>query len=232
MHCGKHFDKLRPFLEAGGNEVIAPDLPGLGEDKADPRQVTLEMHVAAIVAAAEGAANKPVVLVGHSLAGISISAAAEAQPEAIKRLVFLSAETRPGAPWGETATNPGPEWLSEGLMAFPDGMMAAAEGKEEALAAVFYSGAPPEDIKALAKLLRPQPAYSEEGLTLTDAKFGSVPKVYVKTLQDLVNLPVHQDTWHGRLGDGVPKFELDCGHGSFVSNPEQLADVLKQVAAL
>ena len=74
MHAAKHMEKLKPLLEKGGNEVIAVELPGLGEDKSDPLAATLESHVSAIIAAVDRAAS-PVVLVGHSLAGVTISAA-------------------------------------------------------------------------------------------------------------------------------------------------------------
>lgn len=223
-----HFDKLKAILPG---EVLAVELPGLGASTADPKQQTLETHIAAVVAGIDAAKN-PVVLLGHSLAGVTISGAAEARSEKIKCLVFLAAETRPGPGWMETAASALPSWAGEGLLAPMDGgMMGIADGKLRRMAEIFFSGAPDAEIDAAAKLLRPQPpGYKEEALVLSDAKFGKLRKAYIKTLKDEVNLPVHQDTWISRLGSGVATYELDSGHGPFISAPESLAEVLKKIS--
>jgi len=233
MHAAKHMGKLQQLLESQGSQVVTPELPGLGTDQTDPMQATLESHVATVLAAVDSVASE-VVLVGHSLAGIIISAVAEQRPSKIELLVFLAAETRPGANWMETATNPGPEWLGEGLLQpLEGGMMGITEGKAERMAEIFFSGASREDICVYAALLRPQPpGYNEECLELTEGNFGQVRKAYIKTLQDQVNLPVHQDTWIARLGDGVVVKEIDSGHGPFISAPSELAEVLQGLCSL
>lgn len=70
--------------------MIALDLPGHGENKADIPDVTMQSYVNTIVEAIEKL-NDKVVLVGHSLAGAIISQVAEVIPEKIDRLVYVAA---------------------------------------------------------------------------------------------------------------------------------------------
>ena len=101
MHAAKHMDRLPPLLHP--YQSIAVELPGLGADVSNPLEASLESHVAAVLAAVDSAPTD-VVLMGHSLAGVLISAVAEQRPGKIQMLVFLAAETRPG----EQLPNPNP----------------------------------------------------------------------------------------------------------------------------
>ncbi|MDA7711495.1 alpha/beta hydrolase [Flavobacteriaceae bacterium] len=77
-------------LAAKGHTVIAPDLPGHGSDKTAPGDITMENYVKTITDILD-AQTEPVVLVGHSFNGITISRAAELCPEKVKKLVYLTA---------------------------------------------------------------------------------------------------------------------------------------------
>ena len=80
---------LTPLLESQGIRVIAPDLPSMGADRAPAGDVTLESWARFVADVVEREAN--CVLVGHSRGGAVISRAAELVPDAIRRLVYLSA---------------------------------------------------------------------------------------------------------------------------------------------
>ncbi len=82
--------KLVPELEKRGHRAVALDLPGCGEDRTPLTEVSLAGNAAAIADAARREAE-PVMLVGHSIAGVSISAAAELAPERVRLLVYLAA---------------------------------------------------------------------------------------------------------------------------------------------
>ena len=69
---------------------LRPRAPGQGQDQTPLKQVTLDTMVDRTVAALTEL-PRSVVLVGHSLAGMVISAAAEKAPDRIKTLVFLTA---------------------------------------------------------------------------------------------------------------------------------------------
>ena len=77
-------------LRALGYQVVAPDLPGHGEDTTALDQISLESYTAAVVAAVT-AQTDPVVLVGHSMGGTVISQVAEQTAERIRQLVYVAA---------------------------------------------------------------------------------------------------------------------------------------------
>jgi pimeloyl-ACP methyl ester carboxylesterase len=66
------WEKVTPLLEANGHRVCAPDLPGLGNDNTPPANVTLADNVEKLSRLLDKM-EEPVVLVGHSLGGITIS---------------------------------------------------------------------------------------------------------------------------------------------------------------
>src|ERR1700680_4689248 len=82
--------KLMPELERRGHRALAIDLPGHGEDKTPLAQVNLAAY-AERVADTLKKLPEPAVLIGHSMGGMVISAAAELAPEWVRTLVYLCA---------------------------------------------------------------------------------------------------------------------------------------------
>jgi alpha-beta hydrolase superfamily lysophospholipase len=109
------FGKVAWPLTREGHQVIARDLPGHGlrarfprsylERPADPGRLATEQsplaqltaqdyadEVAATISQlAERMPGRPIVLAGHSFAGLTLSRVGEAIPHLISRLVYLSA---------------------------------------------------------------------------------------------------------------------------------------------
>jgi pimeloyl-ACP methyl ester carboxylesterase len=85
------WDLLGPLLEKHGHQVITPVLSGLGTDqnRLSP-DITLQQHVEDVSVELSLSAD-PVILVGHSYAGMIISGVAEIHPTRVGRLVFLDA---------------------------------------------------------------------------------------------------------------------------------------------
>ena len=77
-------------LAALGMEAAALDLPGHGNDATPRDTVTVADYVAAVVDRLD-AAQEPVVLAGHSMAGYPIAAAALQRPDKVRHLVYFSA---------------------------------------------------------------------------------------------------------------------------------------------
>ena len=85
------WDLLAPLLKAQGHRVITPSLAGLGTDhrRLSP-SVSLSQHVEDVTVELSKA-PEPVILVGHSYAGMIISGAAEKSPNHVQRLVYIDA---------------------------------------------------------------------------------------------------------------------------------------------
>ena len=78
---------LIPELAALGHEARAIDLPGHGDDPTPRETVTLDSYREAILAELRAGD----ILVGHSMGGYPITAAAEAEPDRVRALVYLCA---------------------------------------------------------------------------------------------------------------------------------------------
>ncbi|MFF4752098.1 alpha/beta hydrolase [Streptomyces sp. NPDC002514] len=91
-HSGQIWDRVVPLLGRAGHRVFAPSLTGHGE-KAHllGPEVGLDTHVDDVVALLAEEDLTDVVLVGHSYAGLVVSAAADRVPERIARLVYVDA---------------------------------------------------------------------------------------------------------------------------------------------
>lgn len=89
-HGGWCWDRLTPLLVQRGHRVVAPTLVGLGElaDQARP-DTGLSVHIAQVEALLGDMTD--VTLVGHSYAGLILTALADRQPERIRSLVYLDA---------------------------------------------------------------------------------------------------------------------------------------------
>ena len=89
-HGGWCWDRVRSRLEQAGHTVATPDLPGHGDDKTPTAAVSLDAYAARVCDVLDAQAE-PVVLVGHSMGGVVVTAAAERRPEAVRALVYLCA---------------------------------------------------------------------------------------------------------------------------------------------
>jgi pimeloyl-ACP methyl ester carboxylesterase len=85
------WDLLTPLLEKHGRRVITPILTGLGTDqKRLSPDISLTQHIEDVTMELSRFPD-PVILVGHSYAGMIISGVAERNPTQVQRLVFLDA---------------------------------------------------------------------------------------------------------------------------------------------
>ena len=81
--------KIIPLLEKEGHKVVAPDLPGHGENKRPIAEITLQTYTDHLCEILDEQPD-PVILVGHSLGGVVITQTAEYRPEKIRKLVYVA----------------------------------------------------------------------------------------------------------------------------------------------
>ena len=207
-----------PLLRAGGHTARAIDLPGLGDDATPPAEVTLASTVEAIGTAL----SDRTVLVGHSLGGIAITQVAEAFPDRIARLVYLTAWV-PAA--GQSAGDLRRAWASADLQAATrlsdDGTTTSFD--PDAVADLFFHDCPAEAVAFAKTRLRPQPiAPARTAVTLTARAMG-VPRSYIRCTGDRAIPAAAQIA----LADGWDDVhEIACGHSPFFAAPGRLAETL------
>jgi pimeloyl-ACP methyl ester carboxylesterase len=219
--------KVLPRLERAGHRVVAPDLPGLGIDRTPIAQISLETWTDSVCRLLD-AQDEPVILVGHSRAGILISQAAERRPEKVKALVYLAAFL---LRQGESLLQLVGE--DDASMVFPNLVMAedqrSATVRQSALKEVFYGKCSEEDI-ALARLLLAPEAMAPLAtpIRISQCNFGRVPRVYIECGQDKAISPALQKKMYTAL-PCQKVISMDTDHSPFFSAPEALVTHLLSV---
>jgi pimeloyl-ACP methyl ester carboxylesterase len=221
------YKPLIAALQARGREAIAIDLPGAGDDPADPAGVTFLDCAARVVQTARGLGG-PVLLVGHSMGGMVITLAAELAPECFAALAYIAAIV-PGH--GEsalmlTATDGTASPAKEALSA--DGRLLNVAPAEQARAA-FYHDCPEEYVADALPRLRPVPT----GFLLTPVQLpkdraAALPRHYIECTEDRI-LPITLQRRMVAARGGMVVHRLACAHSPFYAMPGALADILAAV---
>jgi pimeloyl-ACP methyl ester carboxylesterase len=229
MHGGWCWHKLVPFLEAQGHRVLAPDLPGMGEDPTPLSEVTLGTW-AEFIARLSREAGEQVILVGHSRGGTVISEAAELAPQSMLGLVYLAALLLPaGKKAFEAAVADAARNAVEPGQGASDGLSLRVE--PEAARALFYNRATPEDAIWASARLCPEPlAPNLVALTVTRERWGKLPRAYIECLDDRA-VPIElQRAMHAALPCD-PVVTMDSDHSPFLCEPRALAAHLADIGS-
>jgi pimeloyl-ACP methyl ester carboxylesterase len=226
-HGGWCWEKVAPILESRGHKVCAPDLPGLGKDQTPPANVTLADNVEKISRLLDKM-EEPVILVGHALGGVTISQVAEARRRKLKALVYVCGLMPPSGKTSREMTAGDPDALfRRSREVSPDGMTYTFARNQ--LPAMFYADVSPEDRYRAMERLRPQPlVISTTPLSLTEDRYGSVPRWYIECTRDNAVALARQRAMVKTLPCKV--ISMECGHTPFYSAPEELADNLETIA--
>jgi len=216
------WERLIPILEALGHRAFAMDLPCEDPTAAPERY-------AEVVDRALPPAND-LVLVGHSLAGLTVPLVAARRP--VRRLVFLCALVPEFKRSLADQVAADPELYHLGLRSHPgrvtDPAGAVRFRDEAAVRDVFCQDCTPEDVAWVFARLRPQAAAPRrEPCPLSAWPPGE--RAYILCREDRAISPA----WSRRVARerlGVEPIELDGSHSPFISRPSILAGVLDRLA--
>ncbi|HEX7277179.1 MAG TPA: alpha/beta hydrolase [Acidimicrobiales bacterium] len=211
-------------LRKMGHAVVAPDMP------AEDPDATIADYVSVIEQAIDGSGAPPdddLILVGHSLGGLSIPVVAEHRP--VAGLIFLCAFLpEPGQPMHVDEDSFSPAWaaLSAQQTTHDDG---STSWPEDAGIQAFFHDCPALVAAESARKLRRQswnPANQENPLEA----LPTVPAAYVLCTDDRVVNPA----WSRRVARsrlGVDPIELPGGHAPMLVDAPLVADLFDQMAA-
>ena len=211
------WDRVAAALDAHGHRAVPITLPGQGDGNA---WATLADQVAAVVAAVDAAAGRPMV-VGHSAAATLAWLAADARPEKVGRVALVGGfPSSDGRPYCDFFP------IQDGAMPFPG--WSAFEGPDSAdLDAAAR--------QAVAAAAIPVPDGVARGtVRLADERRHDVPVVVICP----EFAPAQAREWIA--GGEVPELaraahvsflDIDSGHWPMISAPEELARLLAWTAA-
>jgi pimeloyl-ACP methyl ester carboxylesterase len=222
---------VKANLEKEGNKVIVVELPGHGNDNTSPGAITLDLYKEKVIEALSKIDGK-VILVGHSLGGMIISSVAEAMPSKIEKLVYVAAYLPLS---GQTLDNlahmdPDSQLGVTGNLIF-NYDQGIVDVKPDQIVNLFIQDGTAEIQNLVVKNYRTEPLTPFiNPVVLTEQNFGSVKKVYIKTLQDHVVSPYLQNKMI-ETGKVESVYQINTGHSPFLSQPDELSSILTKIGA-
>lgn len=221
------WDEVKTNLIKNGNQVIVVELPGHGTDKTPPQNLSINAYRDKVIDALSKVDGK-VILVGHSMGGMVVTAVAESAPSKISKLVYVGAFLpKSGQSIGEIAMTDPNSLLGPSLIESADHL--TLDVKSEDLTNLFITDGDKAIKQKVIDNHHSEPAipFSNQ-VTLTDQNFGNVEKVYIKTLQDKVISPKLQDQMIASAGIKTV-FEVNTSHSPFLSQPKSVSDLLIKI---
>ena len=265
------FSSLVPLLTAKNITVVAPDLPGhatgarfpasfsqrpidyaaFGSEPSPLAGIGLAQYVSTIQQTIDqlaAAGFGPITLLGHSMAGIPITAAAEQAPGKIAKLIYLSAfmpvTAKPVQAYLALSENSASQVLPQlkadpatvGALRFDTNSVNPAD--IAGLKNAFSADSSDLDWAAISHMMQPddpaQPYGTPTGATA--ANWGSVKRAYVGCTFDNVIPPALQQLFISEADALAPSNKTDyhafaSSHTPFVSQPAALAALLASLIA-
>jgi pimeloyl-ACP methyl ester carboxylesterase len=217
------WERLTPELEALGHRVITMDLP------VDDSSASFDDYADVVCGALSDDADGAPLLVGHSLAGVTVPLVAAQRP--VRRVVYLCAMPPiPGLPFAQ-------QMSQESAMLDPDYTRGLGEADSEGRyawidkdLARFHLFGDCDDgtVSSAFERLRPQ-AVSPYAVPCSLTALPTAASTYVVCTEDQIVNP----EWSRRIAHewlGADLIEMPGSHSPFLSRPADLAKLLDGLA--
>lgn len=225
-HGGWAWDPVRERLEAGGHEVVAPDLPGSGADPAGWAGATPEAAARAVLPLIDG----PTIVIAHSMGGMVAAALAELAPERLAAAGYLAAYLpADGERLNDLARLDPESRIGEAMVPLPDTRDAIALDPARYREILAPDAPPGAAERAAARVVPQATAMFRTPVTLTPARFGTVQSYYFRCGRDQVVTPALQDRMIARV-PGIRVTAADCDHAPTLSDPASVAGWIGRIA--
>lgn len=211
-----------PLLRHLEAPSLALDLPGRGKRPGDLATATGDSFASSAAADIERAGLHDVILVGHSMAGLTLPRVADRIPERLSHLVFVSCAVPPdGKPMLDILD---PEVRS---MADAGGVgTTLSSGIPEQMAReMFCNDMDETQTRFVLDNLVPEAARILMEPADLEGLRHPIPRTYVRLARDQSLSIDVQNRCIESLGE-IAIVDLDTGHNVMISNPKALAEIL------
>ena len=221
VHGASHgawcWERVVPLLLADSRveEAIAVDLPGHGalREGKPVADITLDDYVSHVVERIETGNLENVIIVGHSLAGLTLPPVTHRVEARLRRVIYLASATPEK---GHTVM---------GLMDHPQSPVQRGLSME----AMFCNDLDAESSQwLLSQLVDEPPRLMETPVDVPRAP-SAVPSTYILLERDEA-LPPEIQREQARTAGVDEVVSFDSGHSAFASKPRELAELLLRYA--
>lgn len=224
---GWQWENVAKTLKENGHTVLTPDLPGHGSDKTSPADITMDDYVKTLTDILDSQ-NKPVILVGHSFNGITVSRTAELRPNKVRTLVYIAAFFLPnGGSFSKAVQTVKGSKAVENFYLSEDKTYALI--KEGEIQNAFAHDIPKETFDRAKPYIVPEPAAPlAYELQTTNENFGKIPKYYIECTEDrAIPIGIQRAMYKGKVRKS---YSLNSSHTPNFSQPENLAKILLEIS--
>ena len=225
-------DALPAKLRAAGHSVETLDLPSHGDDQTPREQVTLQAYADRVVEQLRSR-PEPAVLVGHSMAGLVITQAADdflAAGGEIEQLIYVAAVLPRDAKCQNDYTTL-PEGAGDRIAG---GLTVSGEPKVATLqpgiaGPALFGHCSPEVAQAAEAMLEGQVIrVLFTPVSITDDR--PIKRSYILCTEDFA-IPAALQRLMVSQTPGVRLFEMESDHSPFLSHPDEFLSVLESAIA-
>ena len=228
-HGGWCWDAVADRLRGEGHTVGNPDLPGHGRDPGWLADQTMPNYIEHITNLVDTSSSK-VILVGHSMGGAIATAVANANPDRIHQIIYLTAYIpNDGESVGDVVKTDPASFVQidrvdiEGL--------DAISLKTGTLADAFYNDATSRMLGFAEDRVQLQsPIPFRHRFALDNTSLGHIPKAAIICTKDRAISSRHQRMMAMRAGC-EPIIDIDAGHSPFVTRPDDLIEAIFQITS-
>jgi pimeloyl-ACP methyl ester carboxylesterase len=203
---------------------LAVDLPGRTGSEEWRSALRIEDLARAVVRDVDVAELGPVVLVGHSIGGVTVAAVAEILGTRVQRCIFVSSPMPAEGERIVDTINPILRWFC---------MRAIRHGCRDltlpppVARLIFCNDMSTANRRLMLDRMTPEAM----GVVVERVHYGPVmqrvPKTFIKLGRDRAVRPPRQDTAIANLGSGIEVLHLHTGHDAMLSRPAELAAVIE-----
>jgi pimeloyl-ACP methyl ester carboxylesterase len=220
------WNEVRNDLTSKNNNVVVVELPGHGTDNTPTHTLNLDVYRDKVIQQLSSIDGQ-VILVGHSMGGMVVTAVAEKVPTKIRKLVYIGAFVPQS---GQALAEISDPQSQLGPSLIPSQDQLTLDVKKEDLTNLFIADGSAQAKQLVIDNYRAEPAIPfGTKVTITPEHFGAVEKVYVKTLQDIVISPALQDKMISAAGIKTI-YSVNTSHSPFLSQPHQVSELLLKIA--
>jgi pimeloyl-ACP methyl ester carboxylesterase len=228
VHGGQHTGACwAPTLEAiraTGRDVrlLAVDLPGRRDEPGDLATLTIADCVASVVRQIDDSGAGDVMLVGHSMAGLTLPGVVTALGQRVKRAVYIACCVPPQGGTVMSTLDPPVSWIAGAMSR----LMKVSPPMPRPIATFMFANGMTKEQKrqVVAGLVSESSGITRE--RVDRSAMPKVPTTWIVTLRDHSLRPKAQREHIANLGGVDEVLEVDTCHNIMLSEPVQLAELL------
>ena len=222
------WEAVKQSLEKNKQHVIVVELPAHGDDNTSPASVSIDVYRDKVIAACQNVKGK-IVLVGHSMGGVVITAVAEKVPASIEKLIYVGAFIPAnGQSLADLAFTDAESHLGPSLIPSKDQL--TLDVKRENVIDIFCQDAPANVQQLVLQKFRVEPAIPFANKLELSANYAGVDKYYIHTAMDhAIGMELQNKMV---MAANISKtYSINTGHSPFLSKPGELTDLLLAIAS-